>query len=292
MKIDSQTRPAGYLTRPRFRPGQLLEDEDLTAAVEYARAQMQLLLCAFFGGGIVCGLEVKAQEEPHCKHVTITVEPGVAVDGSGRLIHVTGRQSFKVDWECKPAQWPLWVLLCHHEECCRPREVSCWPEGDGAEGSAATRSVDSFEIRIVSGSQGGEGACGCREPQAQGDAAATQAEETPDQAAERRAAWALLACYGAGLRDPAPCGCAGACNCVLLARLEEPMQPFGQDAASRQVPDRPEMRRFIRPVPAGALLGLMRKVDKRMDALEAELQALKQRVEGLAQHPAPADNPQ
>ena len=76
---DSQT-VAAILERPRYSPGLILEDSDLTAAVDYTRGLSRLLFRNLFGCGVICGLTVKIDTD--CG-LNVTVSPGLALDGCG-----------------------------------------------------------------------------------------------------------------------------------------------------------------------------------------------------------------
>jgi hypothetical protein len=75
----------GLLTRPRYVPGLILEDSDLTAAVDYTRELNRLLFKSLFGCGVVCGLEVTVDFD--CG-LTVLVSPGLALDGCGDPIQL------------------------------------------------------------------------------------------------------------------------------------------------------------------------------------------------------------
>ena len=77
----------GVLERPRYSPGLILEDSDLTAAVDYTRALNRLLFRSLFGCGVVCGLTVSIGTD--CG-LQVTVAPGLALDGCGDPLHLAG----------------------------------------------------------------------------------------------------------------------------------------------------------------------------------------------------------
>src|SRR5690349_7118341 len=82
----------GVLTRPRYSPGLILEDSDLTAAVDYTRELNRLLFRSLFGCGVVCGLKVSLDED--CG-LTVMVAPGLALDGCGDPLQLTGAATIK-----------------------------------------------------------------------------------------------------------------------------------------------------------------------------------------------------
>ena len=77
----------GVLEWPRYSPGLILEDSDLTAAVDYTRALNRLLFRSLFGCGVVCGLTVSVGTD--CG-LQVTVAPGLALDGCGDPLHLAG----------------------------------------------------------------------------------------------------------------------------------------------------------------------------------------------------------
>jgi hypothetical protein len=260
----------GSLSRPRFKPGLLLEDEDLTAGVDYARNMMRLMFRSLFGCGVVCGLEVEAELGCQGRKLSVKVHKGVALDGRGNPIEVPSTQPIEYDWDCEPPRWPIWVTLCYAEKCCRPRDISCSIDGDAS--AIHTRSLDGFEIRLYD--KRPECACSCQPPAAPatatgiaccgGDAATAAAVQptpaptptppptgtrapAPEATAASTASPATnCACYKNQLTDPAPCGCDGECDCIVIAFLDRPKTDHPNVPTSDLT-----VRRFIRPVPAG-----------------------------------------
>src|SRR6185503_11694 len=154
------------LVRPRFSPGLLLEDEDLTAGVDYTRELNRLLFRSLFGCGVICGLTVEAKPMCHGRQLQIVIEPGLALDCMGDPIHVTGRQTVTYDPQCDPFPASIWVTACYLEKCCRPRDVSCGCDDSGQDSTQVerTRIRDGFEIKLYSQQPGC--ACSCEKPQA------------------------------------------------------------------------------------------------------------------------------
>lgn len=76
-------------TRPRYYQGQYLGSEDLTAAVDYGRLQMDRHDLGAHTWGIAMGLQLTEQTSPTGgKSVDMYVQPGYAWDGFGRTIVV------------------------------------------------------------------------------------------------------------------------------------------------------------------------------------------------------------
>jgi hypothetical protein len=73
--------------RPRFYEGQVLEAGDLTAGLEYARSQEARHDRLVHEWGIADGLALVAT--PHGSYVDVVLQPGLALDGTGREVLVT-----------------------------------------------------------------------------------------------------------------------------------------------------------------------------------------------------------
>src|SRR5688572_17201915 len=119
------------LQRPLYSPGLLLEDEDLTAGVDYARDMMRLMFRSLLGCGVICGLEVGGQLVCRRRTLRVTVGGGLALDCAGNPIHVQKSVSFDFEPDCDEMPETVWVAVCYVEKCCRPRDISCTAEGNG-----------------------------------------------------------------------------------------------------------------------------------------------------------------
>jgi hypothetical protein len=234
---------AGLLERPRYSPGLILEDSDLTSAVEYGRSLTRLMFRNLFGCGVVCGLLVSVKKE--CG-LTVTIAPGLALDGCGDPIEVPRPVEITLDsaeveaLEGKP-QGPeraqFWVVLCGKEKMCAPRALVC--DSDEFDGAAQpTRIRAHAEVSLVD--KRPECVCACRpgtEP-VQQDANLALADDEVDCHLDHESR-----------TECAPdCGCGTACACgccLLLAHVY-----FGERNAAGQmlwaVRNR-GVRRFIRP---------------------------------------------
>ena len=133
------------LIRPKYSPGLLLEDHDLTQAVDYTRALSRVLLRAMLGAGVLCGLKVTATASNCC--VLITVRRGVAVDASGALIELKSDAQVSIDVGCENrlATLSFPVVIERTQRPCEQRDISC-SEDDGA--TVATRLVDGYAIHV------------------------------------------------------------------------------------------------------------------------------------------------
>lgn len=81
---------ADLVQRPRFYEGQVLAAVDLTAGLEYARSQEARHDRLVHRWGIVDGLTLAAtpQTSGSAKYVTVSLQPGLAIDGTGREVLV------------------------------------------------------------------------------------------------------------------------------------------------------------------------------------------------------------
>lgn len=290
--LTSPTVGLATLIRPRFSPGLLLEDEDLTAGVDYTRELNRLLFRSLFGCGVICGLKVSAT--PICNHrkLQIEVDGGLALDCMGDPIHVPCKQTVVFDPECNPFPPQIWVSVCYVEKQCRPRDVSCSCEDPGQSTGQIerTRIRDGFEIKLYS--QQPECACSCEErakptPRSGGQCCPEQTPEGPaatpsppvleseriptDQGDghERRK---LSHCYDDHNAGVCACDCCG-CNCVLLARFDLKLAEDGGavESADQPDPDEEQVVRFIRPVLLGDAIqrGLVRLPLKKVQPTSA-----------------------
>jgi hypothetical protein len=148
----------GSLVRPRFTPGLLLLDEDLTAGVDYTRELSRLLFRNLFGCGVICGLTVTSQEATG-RCLTVAVDCGLALDCIGDPVQVRQPQSVTIMATCdKTLPSAVWVALRRREHDCMPRELACPPEA-GGQSSAKTRTIDCYEIAVLDHRPAK--ACGC-----------------------------------------------------------------------------------------------------------------------------------
>ncbi|MFI6303117.1 hypothetical protein ACIBCH_14690 [Amycolatopsis thailandensis] len=83
--------PAAFV-RPRFFPGQLLTEDDLTLLTDYLAGKDRLHNRTLSGPGVVCGLEVLCDS---CPGGTVSVRPGHALDCCGNDIVLSCKE--KVD---------------------------------------------------------------------------------------------------------------------------------------------------------------------------------------------------
>ena len=219
----------GSLVRPRYFPGLLLEDEDLTAAVDYSRNLSRLIVRSLFGCGVACGLGVRGELVCEKRHLQVTVSPGVAFDCLGNPIEVKTPQVLVYDPECQPMPHELWVVACFVEKCCRPAELGCEGEDDATPGVAYRRSLDGYELQLL----GTPPACACACVKPPSEPASSAGQGCCADAEASADAQFAAAAAGAGSTSPylirtppcdcypedAPCGCECDCSCVLLGYM-------------------------------------------------------------------------
>lgn len=169
-KLHDPLRGLSRLVRPHYSPGLLLQDDDLTQAVDYTRELSRVLFRSFFGCGVICGLSVRAYEE--CGKLHVGIDKGIALDCHGDPVEVPALQSLQFDPTCG-AKIPesFCIVLRRNERCCAPRTAICSDDEEPA--SVCTREREGFEIRISA--ECPECGCGCQE---QGRALATAIDAT------------------------------------------------------------------------------------------------------------------
>jgi hypothetical protein len=229
----------GTLMLPQFAPGMLLQSDDLSALGAYSRDLSRLLFRTLFGCGVICGLKVTTLWK--CDKLTVTIDPGVALDCCGDPIQVTTTQHITIDSQCDPT-FPkkLYVVLCEKNKCCAPRPAMCASD-NGDSTPVCTREKYGFEITVVR--ERPDCACGCPNPD----------DLTADEGlldSKCQCANPKLPCYKDHYTGVCGCDCCGSgtdctcnCNCVLLASLN---YQGGQDTTAWAVDHR--VRRFVRPV--------------------------------------------
>lgn len=215
------------LVRPQYSPGLLLNDDDLTLAVDYTRSLNRLLFRSLLGSGVVCGFVVK--QATTCGKLQVTVDAGMALDCHGDPLHLASPSTITIDPTCGVELPPtLWVLARRYDKQCAPRGSVCSPDDDDA-ASAYTRLHDGVEISVMGVLP--DGACGCTTAAA--TAAATEAASLPSKETDP--------CYHDHYAGICNVCCSDDCSCewLVLARLSN-----GADAGWKV--DH-AVRRFIRP---------------------------------------------
>lgn len=184
----SKSAGKSQLVRPRFSPGLLLQDDDLTAAVDYAGELSRLMFRSLFGCGVVCGLKVTLHNKGNCKS-TLRVAPGLALNGRGDPVQLTALQTIPFD----QTEGKLWVVISRTVTHCQRRETACSADEDAGD-SVTTRLHDGFQISLHSGAAAPEGACGCA-PLAAGEDAGDPATEHAKGYAQHLAGLCACDCH-------------------------------------------------------------------------------------------------
>lgn len=260
-KIAEPRTGTSGLVRPRYAPGQMLQDDDLTQAVTYTRELNRLLFRSLLGCGVICGLVVSVEEK--CGKVVISIAPGVALDCAGAALALTTAQSFVLDPSCKPLPEPpdsICVVIRGHDRSCLPRVASCGCDDE----TGTTRINEGYELRLVTNCP--DCGCGC-DSKATPPAATVPLEATAPTAAgtpkaAKKTAANALATTGGGApavdcacvdpTDPcyvdhyaAKCSCCVDCEWVTLARVFHTTLP---NATVKTWEVDHSVRRLIRPV--------------------------------------------
>jgi len=215
------------LVRPQFSPGLLLQDDDLTLAVDYARDVDRLLFRTLLGCGVLCGFKVTAAIV--CGKLQIIVEKGLALDCRGDVVELPTSQTLEFDPSCGTTIPPeVWVSICHKVQSCAPRDALCSPP-DGEVQPTYTRLREGYEIKVADSAP--IGYCGC-EPQDGGDESdCCDFIASPDDP-----------CYEDHYQGKCPCDCQCG-DCVILAKVT-----YDNNDGQITVEVDHSVRRFIRPV--------------------------------------------
>ncbi len=255
---DSDGQPAatvmGVLERPRYSPGLIFEDADLTSAVDYTRELNRLLFRSLFGCGVICGLDVGVKED--CDLV-VTVGPGVGLDGCGDPIHLTGparirlgkRDGVLAQDGAAPSRTDFWVIACNREKYCAPRALVC-DDDDLDCSSQPTRVRTGVQVAVTFDPPACGCSCGGYRPDAadlDGTARALRADQRQDWPALREGYAAR--CHADHYDKPdcaADCGCGTACACGCCILLGWAHWSADPDDPGWQVYHF-GVRRFVRP---------------------------------------------
>lgn len=103
-----------FAERPRFFEGQYLGADDLDTFLKYAREHDARHLLGAHTWGIVAGIELASSTSP-TGVVEYFLAPGVAVDGYGRLLVVTGPYKLTTDLFAQQASGTVDVWIRHDE---------------------------------------------------------------------------------------------------------------------------------------------------------------------------------
>jgi hypothetical protein len=251
--IVGRAKQSSDLTIPVFAAGQMLRHDDLAALATYTHEITRLMLRSLFGCGVVCGLCVRASLA--CGKLTVTVEPGVALDCQGDIIYVPKTTTITVDPTCDTSNLPdyLWVVLRGFQKCCAPRPVACSPDDDEV-ASTCTREQYWYEIQVLNKLP--DCVCRCTPPPKGKATGSSQSAEGPTlydaagkpayAATDPSATPETPDCYKDHEAGKCSCACPDCTTCkcewVLLARIANPHD----DREPWDVEHR--VRRFVRPM--------------------------------------------
>jgi hypothetical protein len=157
-KLAKPIRSFNSLIRPKFSPGLLLQDDDLTAAVGYTRNLSRLLFRTLFGCGVLCGLQVGRPQKDNCGNLVTDVASGVALSCKGDPIEVAASR-VKIDTCENDLPCFLWFAVRHIECTSVPRTPQCSPDDEDSQ-PTATRERDGFELRVFD--ERPPCSCGCK----------------------------------------------------------------------------------------------------------------------------------
>lgn len=223
-KLAKPVRKLTSLVRPKYSPGLLLQDDDLTAGVDYTRHLSRMMFRTLFGCGVMCGLVV---DKPvlKCGKLTIDVGKGMALSCAGDPIEVPATQEITLDPCGEEAPDTLWIAVKHIETCCAPRAALCPPDEDEPP-TACTREYEGFELRVFA--ERPPCSCGCKVLAAVPVAAAeAPAAESKPAAAKAAAKTAKAKAEAAAVTEPAPEGNKGGCLCNERTRAASSDAPEG-----------------------------------------------------------------
>lgn len=210
------------LLPPEFSPGQLLEDDDLNAGVTYTRDLSKLLFRSLFGCGVICGLKVTGAQACPGK-LEITVAKGLALDCLGNPIELQKDVVIEYAPECADLQYPVWVVVCYKESCCRPKDVSCSQDDNAA--PRPTRVQSGYEVRLCATLP----CCACRCPGSDDKPAPPPTDGCCDDTPPPAPASAsiqntaltsdgcICPCYLPHFNGECECGCN--CCCVVVGKV-------------------------------------------------------------------------
>jgi len=203
-----------------FSDGMVVRADDLDNAMTYPASLVLTLVRAYFGCGIVCGLEVKAIENPSGKlGYCLRIEPGVGIDCEGYPLQL-----------CKPLQVDLTPDPCACEKA--PRCLYLAMRRD---------TVDEAPTKEAEGGDDGKPRFKYRRRRQLVHVKVFRPKQLPEQLCARETASpegdAVDPCDC--LKTCAPCNCCGP-SWLLLARIE--LGDCGVTSVD------PALRRYVKPI--------------------------------------------
>src|SRR5262245_26027931 len=109
-KLAKPIRSLSSLVRPKYSPGLLLQDDDLTAAVSYTRNLSRLMFRTLFGCGVLCGLRVHPPTL-ECGKLCFDIDKGNALTCLGDPVEVGAAQQLCIDTCETPLPCRIWLAV-------------------------------------------------------------------------------------------------------------------------------------------------------------------------------------
>lgn len=137
--------------RPRFFAGQILDASDLESGQDYHREKALLRSRLLHGSGTVCGLAVDPTDPPTR---SVLVQPGVALDSSGREIVVPSATTLALEREPSSSARDESVLLVTvayaeaHDGSVSGDLLHDEPAPPGDPMTQPTRTVEGYELAL------------------------------------------------------------------------------------------------------------------------------------------------
>jgi len=127
LRRDASAEPAtGGLMRVNYFQGQVLGVDDFVAEQHYMRARLRRHNRYLLGSGIATGMKITIGGTPGAQ--TVTIAPGLAIDGRGEEIEITSAVALPLPAKGKT----LLVQVSYAERLTRPVPVAAGP-GDAPE---------------------------------------------------------------------------------------------------------------------------------------------------------------
>ncbi len=110
-KLPSETRRTNVKSTI-FSDGMVVSAGDLDTAMRYPVDLFQVLIRAYFGCGVVCGLRMHEEPKKSTKTFCVTIEPGVALDRAGHPLQICEPVTLNLEPDpCSPCGAPEEVCI-------------------------------------------------------------------------------------------------------------------------------------------------------------------------------------
>jgi hypothetical protein len=175
-KQQSASPDTCWIEKPKFFPGQLLTDADLSAGQNYVIEKNKLHNRYLHGWGVVCGLKVKCYPccTGHGSSGKVVVEPGYAIDCCGNDIVVCDEQEYDVvrrmnqlkmkkkaasdpcspsvveeETTCNQAEDKYYLVLSYKEVDAKPETALKAKDGCSIQRCMPSRTKECFELDLI-----------------------------------------------------------------------------------------------------------------------------------------------